>query len=174
MMKLKIIKLIIISNALFLLNCSDQDSLYIDLPPNEKLEDTRAGWWIKEMGLSSNSNSKNLTYKIVDHLINNASLIDKYELKDNVTRYIWEYTGKNKLIRIREDIYFDQEYGDIIWFHYEYPLPGVPWKEVLPNHYMNIKKNRKLEHASTINSSNENARLFLFGSNVYCQRISLQ
>lgn len=166
--------IILLSFTVLLFNCSNRDSLYIDLPDNKKLEDTTAGWWIREIGLSSKSNSKKLSYKIHNQLVNKAKLLDKYELEDKGIRFIWEYPGRNKIILIKEDIYVDNYHGDeIIWIHFEYPPPGIHWKEILPNDYMSIKKNRKLEHAATINSTHENARLFLFGGNEYCQSISL-
>jgi hypothetical protein len=159
--------------AIFLIStnsCSDKNSgIEIILPEYQRLEHTAAGWWISELGLHYDAQSKYITDQIHDLLIARARLINRYNESDDKFVAIWQYYGKNKSVIIKEETN-----KDIIWMSYEYPPPGVPWKEIIPFDYQRLKPNRKYEHGVTINSvTDKGARLFLFGWGDYCTRIDV-
>ena len=150
--------------------CSEKNSsINIRLPENQRLEDTAAGWWIKEIGLHYRTESKYITDEIHKLLVKNATLLDKYTDEKDTVISVWDHYGMTKPILIKERITRDG-----ITMEFEYPPPGVPWKEVIPAHYMQLANNRKYELAVVINSiADRRARLFLFGTGRFCKRILL-
>jgi hypothetical protein len=123
--------------------------------------------------------------QIAEELRAKGTLVEKYthqENANNVITMVWKYWGKTILEKdFRGGIWEGpkiipyQEYyqGELaVWLTIDLG-EGVPYAELLPSHHHAIRENRELEHAATIKSSADNARLFLFGHGTKCQRISL-
>jgi hypothetical protein len=153
--------------------CSKEDHAFdhINLPENIRLEDTDAGWWIKELNLQYDAQDVPLTTQIHKHLISNATQLDTYQTSVDDLTVIWEYCG-SKCINLVEEIYKSAQ-GENIWISYEYPIPGAPWRDVLPEIYTRIKTDQEYGQVAVIESKADKARLFLFGSGNYCRRMSI-
>jgi len=98
--------------------CSDKNTgIKVRLPDNQRLEDTPAGWWIKELGLHYDAQSKYLTEQMHNHLVERAKLLEKYRDDDDALTAIWEYYSKSMHIVIEEKIYKSSD-GETIWMKF--------------------------------------------------------
>lgn len=157
-------KLLIFALAILLLiSCDKSDSIRIVLSPNERLENTRAGFWIKNFELSYTN--RHFTLLIYDELKRSGYLLDSYKENKNVV-YVWDYRGLViDAIGIQGEVCPD--------VRMRLDQPGIPWSELLPNHYKSIKPDKEYLHVATIESPLDNARIFLFGGAKYCTEIYL-
>lgn len=154
--------------------CSSDEGIDIKLPENKRLEDTQAGWWIKELDLSYYDDKKYLVNKISERLSEVGILLDTYIEKEDVYVKKWEIsTSRGALIILEKQ---SQTNDDELFHSFEIPLEpkGIPWKNLIDNQYKQLKPKRKYEHAVTITSSlDKGARLFLFGWGNYCTSIAM-
>jgi len=157
-------KLLSVVLALLLLfSCDKSDSIRIVLGPNERLENTLAGYWIKQFELDYTD--RHFTLLIYDELKRSGYLLDTYKEDKNVV-YVWGYRDiVVDLIGIQGEVCPD--------VRIKLDQPGIPWAELLPNHYRSIKMDKEYVHVATIESPLDNARIFLFGGAKYCTKIYL-
>ncbi len=174
-----LILMIFILTIILQFGCSDDNGhVSIVLPQDTRLEDTKAGWWIKELNLSYDD-EKYLTYKIRNKIKKIGSLIDSYTEKKDIVVKKWSIEGYTKsfILLQKESVnYTTNPDGDHqIWFEMPSFYPeGVPWNEMIDDGYEIPKPNRKSEHAVTIESKCDNrARLFLFGWGRFCTSTTL-
>ena len=164
--------------------CSREPQVEVDVESH--LQDTLAGKWLTEFHLSYDQGAPPIKQQIADILLANGTLLTKYSSEENgnnVTTFFWRYNGKT----IREQVFKggiwggpkvhpEEEYysGELlVWFTLDLGERGILYSELLPRNYQDLKESRKIEHAATIKSGTDHARLFLFGYGDRCTRISL-
>lgn len=164
--------------------CTDNSTHGIEAT-EQIIEQNPAGKWIASFSVNYNQSPRDTKKQIVEKLHKHGKLIDKYRHEDNgniITTFIWNYEGNT----IKKEYYRGGIWrGPKItprheYYHGEIPVwvtivfkNGIPYSEVLPNHYKKINKNSEYEHRATIRFPKDNARLFLFGNGTLCNRISL-
>ena len=156
---------------ILLCGCSRSPHISIELPEDKRLEETRAGWWIKELNLSYN-NEKSIVINISDKVNQVGVLLDSYYEKDK-KRHVskWKINGRTKSFVLLQKSYD----GELTHFVVPSQNPeGILWTEIVDRGYKLIDRDRRHIHAATINSKRDKgARLFLFGWGDYCTSISL-
>jgi hypothetical protein len=159
-----------------MVGCSGRNTgINIDLPENQHLEDHPAGWWIKELSLKYDHNSKErITQRVHNRLVARGGIfIDKYSKNKQNFVFVWEYVGLRKVFVVEEHYFYGEDSADL---SITIPLepPGITWESIIPNHCDKLKPNRISELAATIESkADRGARLFLYGWGQYCTRITL-
>tara|TARA_B100000767_G_C19514207_1_gene429693 strand:+ start:110 stop:673 length:564 start_codon:yes stop_codon:yes gene_type:complete len=170
-------------NACSTKNNGDHIVLKLD---NQHLKDTPAGFWLNDFDIDYSINSERFKKQVSDIIVNEGELIDGYFSQDNfneVETLIYQYKDYQILI---------EQYKDGIWKgpkvipFQEYHNGGlsswitiklksnIPYAELIPNKYKDLNPNREYEHSVTIESQiDQERRLFLFGSGLYCERITL-
>jgi hypothetical protein len=154
--------------------CSGKNSgIDIRLTENQHLEQTEAGWWLKEIAPHERKQASYLTRAIHDRLTARAALVDQYQDDRDNRVTVWKWPGEKGAIILEESNY-DSAEGPGVWITFRYPPPGIPWREVIPNDYNRLPPNRQYENAVVIHSTADGgARLFLFGWGDYCTHISV-
>jgi hypothetical protein len=167
--------------------CSKNIGKHIVIDLEEKhLKDTPSGSWLDIFDIDYLFISKRLKKQISDILIEEGELIDEYVWEDNenvVKSYIYQYKNYEILLEYYDGgiwtgpkvIPFQEYYngGWNSWITINFKK-GIPYAELLPNHYKDLSPNRKYEHSVTIESKiDQERRLFLFGYGSTCKRISL-
>jgi len=168
-----------------LIACSKEGHIFIKLSDTH-LEETPAGFWLSLFSLDYSPGAERMKKQVMDKLHEHGTLIDEYIHKDGVNTVktlIWDYAGH----RFKEEYYKGgiwegpkivpfQEYSNGGWNTWITIVfnEGIPYSELLPDHYPKINPKRKYEHTATIESAiDQGRRLFLFGYGSRCQRILL-
>ncbi len=170
--------------VLSIASCSKDEHIVITLPDTH-LEETPAGFWLREFEIDYSPGAERLKKQVNDKLRSDGTLVDRYihqEGANEVDTSIAEYRD----LKIRLEYYKGgiwegpkiipfQEYkgGWNHWITVDLG-EGIPYSKLLPDHYKKINPNRKYEHTATIKSViDQERRLFLFGYGTRCRRISL-
>lgn len=153
-----------------LYGCSRSPHISIELPEDKRLEDTRAGWWIKELNLSYN-NQKSIMRNIHDKVKQVGVLLDGYTEKKDTQVIKWRIDGKTESFVLIEKL----DSNGHLYFEIPSNNPeGILWTEIVDRGYKLIDRDRKRKHGATITSKRDRgARLFLFGWGDYCTSIGL-
>ncbi len=154
--------------------CSRNGHVSIELPEDKRLEETRAGWWIKELNLSYN-NEKSIVINIRDKAEQIGVLLDSYSEKDKKRHVLkWRINGRTQSFVLLEKIYLGSE-GAVVHFVVPSQNPeGILWTEIVDRGYKLMNRDRRRKHGATITSKRDKgARLFLFGWGDYCTSINL-
>jgi len=167
-----------------LLGCSNGGHVEVELGDTH-LQQVPAGQWLSEFNLKYGVGAQPIKQQIAEELRARGTLVEEYMHEENsntVTTMVWNYNGKT----FREEYYRGgiwegpkiiayQEYyqgGLAVWFTIDL-AEGIPYVELLPDLHQSMPQDRMLEHAATVKSTADNARLFLFGYGIRCTRISL-
>jgi len=166
-------------------SCARERHIDIELKDTH-LEETPAGSWLSDFGLSYTPEAESIKLQIVAKLKEYGTVVDEYTREDGantVKTTVYDYQGKRFLEQYYAGGIWEgpkvipyQEYynaGWNVWLTLDLGQ-GVPYPELLPEHHVQINPNRKYEHTATIESEKDNGRrLFLFGHGNLCKRICL-
>src|SRR4030042_3738184 len=148
---------IVVVIVLALVACSKEGHIDIELS-DLHLDQLPAGKFLTAFEISHQPDSDNPKKQILINLREKGELRDEYKREENgnkVKTRIWNYRG----YIIKEQYYEGgvwcgpkiipyQEYyqGELpVWITVEFP-EGIPYSQLLPDHYHKINPNRKHEH----------------------------
>lgn len=173
--------------AALLFGCRrDQSFIAIRLPPEQRLEDTDAGWWLRELGLQHNTQF--LLHDIKQALPKKGALVDKYIEDGETLVKLWRVpVTRQRLLTQDTRIYiFEKQSADSYWLEVPFGPEGISWWSLMDRHvqqglitsqqmdYLMVAKKRPYGYAATIVSPGEHhARLFLFGWGQRCVEVRL-
>src|SRR4030043_1578062 len=89
---------------LFLYGCTDdKESIDINLQKGQRIENIKAGWWIKELSLNYD-NGYDLTRLIHERIPQIGKIEYSYEAKKGLIIRKWKINGKSQVFKIDEHI----------------------------------------------------------------------
>lgn len=155
--------LIILLCPVFLFSCSDP--VVINLPDDQHLEDSHAGWWVNQLQVEYSDKYQCAAYDIYAHLKKYGEVIDIYKVKGDWTITVYKIPGKTKKKLI---IHVALHSDGGINIQYNYPPPGVPYEYLIPNDYQRIESDVGQVPRAIIYSARDHVRLSLHGTNKFC------
>ena len=177
-----------IAFVLFLtVSCADNSGQHVmvDSKPSH-LADLPAGFWLKWFDIDYTDSEKRIKKQITDQLRDQGTLVEEFIREDganSVKTFVYEYRGTKfveeyykggtwkgpKIVPFQE--YYNGGWNSWITIHLSEP---ISYSKLLPDHYTELKLERRYEHTATIESEiDQMRRLFLFGHGDKCNRITL-
>ncbi len=168
---LRTIQLITIG-MLFLYGCADhKESIDINLPEVQRIEDTKVGWWIKELGLNYDS-GYDLT-KLIHSKLPEVGVIE-YSYIVNKQQHVnkWIIKGKSQAFKIEE--YVSGSNGGIDYYYEIHLTPdNVTFSYLIGEMALQLKPGPYKSGVVYMRSQVDRARLILYGDGVYCKKMAL-
>jgi len=166
------------------LSCSRSGAAHAEIELGAlHLKDVPAGQWLNLFLVDYGPGAPGLKRQVVDKLHRSGVLVDEYAHAENgneIHTRVWSYEDYSFLeqdfrggIWEGPEVSASQQYyqGELaIWITIEFPR-GVQYSTLLP--HTSLPARRDKEHAATVLSETDHARLFLFGYGHTCKRISL-
>lgn len=144
----------------------DNDTVTIKLSPDQHLENTKSGAFLKKLHINY-SNSLSLTKNISQNLKKYGKLDDSYKKQDT---FVYHYTVDGiKVIEHRTNTR-DHLY---VWFEVPLSHRSIPYHALIDEKAELLKDDREYECSVVITSKKDKARIILCGFGDYCQSITL-
>jgi hypothetical protein len=184
-MKNKITQLLLFAMIIVIPISCDNENDHIEINLNKKhLWETKAGFWLKNFNINPLSDAT-IKQQITDILKKDGILIkqdQRIEGIHRITRWVFEYNGIKVINEVYQGgvwngpeikAYHQYPNGNTNWITFELKEP-IMYKEILELDSLNIDRVRSRAHTATIiGHLDDEKRLFLFGYNDECEKISL-
>ena len=168
---LRTVQLITIT-LLFLYGCTGpKESIDINLPEGQRIEDLKAGWWIKELGINYDS-WYDLTRLIHTKLSEIGSIEFSHIVKKHIIVKKWIIQGKSKVFKITESI-SGTNGGIVYYFEIHLTPDNVKLSYLIGEMALQLKPGPYETGVVYIMSKVDRARLILYGDGVYCNKMVL-
>lgn len=168
---LRIVYLITIF-LLFLYGCTNhKKSIDINLHESQRIENLKAGWWIKELGINYDS-EYDLT-RLIHNKISEIGIIEySYQVNKQAIVNKWIIKGKSQVFKIEEYIYSTN--GGVEYYYEIHLTPdNVKFSYLIGELALQLKPGQYETGVVYIRSKVDRARLILYGDGIYCKKMVL-